>query len=149
MPKYSVEMTRTGSTTLSTGSINADATSPRRSKIFQVIFGVNGSPAADNVWLLQLQRCTTTGTATAVTPISLDPADAASITDAFRNHTVDPSLTANAILLSAPLNQRATFLWQAVPGGELVIPATANNGIAVRTPTGAAVAVTANVDFEE
>jgi hypothetical protein len=148
MAKYAVELNRTASTSLSVGNITADGTRPRRSKVYDLTMGSEAAPA-DNVFLWQAQRCTTAGTATVVTPSPLDPADAATESDAAENHTSDPTLTAGAILLSIPLNQRASYRWVAAPGGELVIPATANNGLAFRTPTSTAVAVTATVHFDE
>jgi hypothetical protein len=149
MGKYAAELNRTASTTLSVGSINAPGASMRRIKVYDLVVGSEATPA-DNAFLWQAQRCTTAGTATAVTPQPLDPADAAAVSAAAENHTVDPTLTANAVLLSLPLNQRASFRWVAAPGGELVIPATASNGIAIRTPTaGGLVAVSSTVHFEE
>jgi hypothetical protein len=148
MAKYAVECNRTASTTLSVGTVTADGTRPRRGKLFDLMFGSEATPA-DNVFLWQVQRCTAAGTSTGVTPFPLDPADAATEADAGENHTVDATVTANAILLSIPLNQRASYRWVAAPGGELVYPATAANGLAVRTPTATAVAVSATVHFEE
>lgn len=149
MAAYSVELNRTASATLSVGTITADATRPRRGKIYDLTFGSEAGPG-DFAFLWQIQRCTTAGTSTVVTPQPLDPADAATESDAGENHTIDPTLTANAILMSEPLNQRATYRWQAVPGKELVYPATASNGLAVRTPTaGALVAITARVHYDE
>jgi len=149
MAAYSVEMNRTASASLSVGNIIADATRPRRGKFYDLTFGSEAGPG-DFAFLWQIQRCTTAGTSSAVTPQALDPADAATESDAGENHTIDPTLTANAILMSEPLNQRATYRWQAVPGKELVYPATASNGLAVRTPTaGALVAITGRVHYEE
>jgi hypothetical protein len=146
---YSVEMNRTASATLSVGSMNANATRPRRGKLFDVTFGSEATPAdVANLW--QVQRATTAGTSSAVTPQALDPADAATEATAGENHTIDPTLTANAILLSEGVNQRATYRWQAVPGREIVYPATASNGLAVRTPTaGSTGAITARIHVEE
>jgi hypothetical protein len=141
-------MTRTASTTLSVGNWISSAT-VRRTKLYDFVFGSAEATPADGNTLWQLQRCTTAGTATAVTPQILDPADGAALTAANQNHTVDPTLTANAIMLSIGLNQRATFRWVAQPGGEIVTPATASNGLAVRTPTAAAVACTALAYLEE
>ena len=148
MAKYAALAQRTASSTLSVGIVTANATTPRRGKIYRLEFGSEGSPA-DNAFLWQIQRCTTAGTATAVTPVALDPADAATSLVASQNATVDPTLTANLFLLTIPLNQRATYQWQPAPGGELVIPATASNGAAVRTPTSSAVAVTYTMYVEE
>jgi hypothetical protein len=148
MAKYSVEMNRTASTSFSVGNITADATRPRRSKLYDITMGSEAAPA-DNVFLWTVQRCTTAGTATGVTPSPLDPADAATETDAAENHTGDPTYTSGAVMLSIPLNQRASYRWVAAPGGELVIPATAANGLGVRTLTSTAVAVTATIHFDE
>ncbi len=63
--------------------------------------------------------------------------------------SVNPTQTASAYLLTVPLNQRATFRWVAVPGKELVTPATASNGAVIITPTSSAVAVTAMLHAEE
>lgn len=148
MAAYAVEMNRTASATLSVGNVVADATRPRRGKFYDLIMGSEAAPA-DNAFLWQVQRCTTAGTSTAVTPQPLDPADAATESDAGENHTIDPTLTAGAILLAIAMNQRATFRWVASPGGELTYPATASNGLAIRTPTSSAVAVTATLHYAE
>src|SRR3990167_2226091 len=148
MGRDSVEMNRTASAPLSVGSITADATRPRRGKMYFLSFGSEAT-AADGGWLLQVQRCTAAGTSIAVTPQAIDPGDAATEADSGESHTVDATVTANAILLSVPLNQRNTLLWYAAPGGEIVYPATASNGLAVRTPTASLVAVTATAHFEE
>ena len=148
MARYVMDLHRTASATACVGSISADSTRPRRGKIYDVIFGCEGAPA-DNPFLWELQRHTAAGTSTGVTPQPLDPADAATEADAGENHTVDVTATANAYLLVIPLNQRATFRWVAAPGGELVYPATAANGIHARTPTSSALAVTATIYFEE
>jgi hypothetical protein len=145
---YAVEMNRTASATLAVGTITADATRPRRGMLYDLMIGSEATPA-DNPFLWQVQRCTTAGTSTGVTPTALDPADAATESDAGENHTITPTLTAGAILLSIPLNQRATFRWVAQPGCELIYPATASNGLAIETPTSSAVAVTAVAHYIE
>lgn len=148
MGNYAVQMNRTASTTASLGTVGADATRPRRGKWYDVIFGSEAS-AADNPFLYIVQRCTALGTSTSVTPQPLDPADAATESDAGENHTIEPTYTANAVLLAIALNQRATFRWVAPPSGELVYPATASNGLGVQTPTSSAVAISATVHFQE
>jgi hypothetical protein len=148
MAKYFARMQRTADTTLAVGSLTADGTTPRRAKIFRLEFGSEASPA-DNPFLWQLQRQTTVGTASTFTPVALDSADAAALDDVNITYTTNGTLTANAFLLSVPLNQRATYQWQPAPGGELVVPATASNGIGVFTPTASAVGVTCSMFFEE
>lgn len=148
MAKYAADFQQTNATTETTGSITADATRPRRGKLYDAIFGSEASPA-DNPFLWRVARITAAGTSTAVTPQPLDPADAATETDAGENHSAEPTYTAGAILLHVPLNQRATFRWVAAPGGELVWPATASNGLGIIAPVGSAVIVTVQTHFEE
>lgn len=148
MAAYAIELNRTASTTASLGSVTADATRPRRGKLYDVIFGSEATPA-DNAFRYIIQRCTAAGTSTGVTPQPLDPADAATEMDAGENHTIEPTYTANAILLAVGMNQRATFRWVASPGGELVFPATASNGLGVQTPSSSAVVITATLHVQE
>lgn len=151
MAKFAATMQRTASTTLSTGVMTAAASNMRRAKIYDLIFGSEATPA-DNAFLWEVQRCTTAGTAgSAVTPVALDSADTlASTIVVGQAHSVDPTLTANTFALRVGLNQRATFRWVAAPGGELMIPATASNGFAFRTPTASGlVAVSVTAHYEE
>lgn len=148
MAAYAVKLARTASTTASLGTVGADATRPRRGKLYDIIFGSEATPA-DNAFLYTIQRCTALGTSTAVTPQPLDPADATTESDAGTNHTIEPTYTSNAILLTVGLNQRATFRWVASPGCELVYPATASNGLGVQTPTSSAVAISATLQYQE
>lgn len=148
MAKYSVSLARTASTTASLGSIVADATRPRRGKLYDLVVGSEAA-AADNPFLYLVQRCTAAGTSTAVTPQPLDPADVATEADAGQNHTVEPTYTANAVLLRLALNQRATFRWVAQQGGELVYPGTAANGLGIQTPTSSAVVISGTLHVEE
>lgn len=132
--KFACDFQRTGSTSASVGSLTADATRPRRARLYDIMFGSEATPA-DAALLYQVNRVTAAGTSTGVTPQNLDPADATTEFDAGENHTIEPTYTSGAILLNIPLNQRATFRWVAAPGGELVTPATASNGLGIRTPT--------------
>lgn len=149
MAKWATTMQRTASATLPVGSITAAAASMRRAKVYDLFFGSEATPA-DNAFLYSVQRCTTAGTAgTNPTPIALDPGDSLASTIVIgQAHTVTP--TGSTVLMTVPLNQRATFRWVAAPGGELLIPATASNGIKFETPTaGGLVAVTVSAHFEE
>lgn len=135
MANYSVQLQKTTtSTTIGVGSIEAPAASMRRVRIYFAAFG-SGAAVNDNTFLYQLNRSTTAATGTGVTPLPLDPADAACVALAKTNNTVQGTNTAGSILLSIALNSRATCEWYAVPGCELVIPATASNGISFNTPT--------------
>lgn len=150
MAKYAIDGqdTNTASTTIL--GVNADATTARRQKVYYVECGSDATPA-DNAAEYVLQRYTAAGTSTPVTPQALDPADAAALADAGEAHTGEPTYTANAILLAWMQNQRATYQWFAPPGGELVIPATASNGLGVQviTVAGSAVNTGVCVHFEE
>lgn len=148
MANFVCDYHRTASATLSVGSIIADATRPKRMKLYEFNVGSEATPA-DNPFLWVFQRCTTAGTSTAVVPQPLDPADAATEQDAGENYTIEPTYTAVAFMMQLPLNQRATFRWVAAPGGEFVTPATASNGIGISTPTAGLVAVSATVYFQE
>ncbi len=150
MAKFAVKMQRTASATLPVGSLVAAASNMRRAKIYDWEFGSEATPA-DNAFLWQIQRCTAAGTSSAVTPQSLDAADSlASTIVCGENHTVDATRTANAFMKSIPLNQRASFRWVAAPGGEIVIPASASNGVAIMTLTaGGLVAISTTVHFDE
>lgn len=151
MTNFAANMTRTASATLSVGALTAAASNPRRYELYDYVFGQAEASPADGNTLWQIQRCTTAGTAgSAVTPQFTDPGDAqAATTVCGQAHSADPTVTANAILLSIGLNQRATFRWVPAPGKELIIPATASNGLAFRTPTAALVVATAQTWFNE
>lgn len=103
------------------------STTAIRPAIYDVIFGSNATPA-DNALQWLLQRYTAAGTSTSVTPQALDPDDPAATATAGENHTAEPTYTSGAILLNISANQRSTQRWISSPGGELKLPATANNG---------------------
>lgn len=122
-----------------------------RPKVYDLILGSDATPA-DNAAEYNLQRYTTAGTpAGAVTPQLLDPGDPASLATAGQGvYSVEPTYTANAIMLMWAQNQRATFRWVAAPGGEIILPATAANGVGVRAITvTAAVNTNCCIHFEE
>lgn len=107
------------------------ATTLRKAWIYDVLFGTDGTPA-DNAMTFQIDRQTTVGTGTSLTPNPLDSGDAASLVTATGNHTVEPTITANTALLSIGINQRASYRWVAAPGGEMVVPATNVAGLGLR-----------------
>ncbi len=105
-----------------------------RPVIFEIIIGCAATPA-DQATLFHLQRFTAAGTATAVTPMPFDPDDPAALAAAAKNHTVEPTYTADEILLQEPLNQRATFRWMSLPEFGFMIPAVSNNGLGLKAST--------------
>jgi hypothetical protein len=110
-------------------------TALRRGKVYDLLVGTNGTPA-DNYMVWDVSRSTATGTATALVPRDLDPADAAALCAAGCNHTVEPTYTADTSVFYIGVNQRASYRWVAAPGGELLFPATADNGLGLRTLSG-------------
>ncbi len=101
----------------------------KRIKINDFTVGASGTPA-DNAILWVVQRFTALGTeGSGVTPAPLDLADGASVGDAGQDYSAEPTYTAATELWEQAINQRASYRWVAVPGGELVIPNTANVGI--------------------
>lgn len=101
-----------------------------RPKVFDVVLSSSSTPN-DYSAQFYLQRFSADGTGTSVTPQPLDFNDRAAVATSKHTYTVEPTLTANEILLQLAHNQRATVRWVAVPGRELVIPALAGDGIAV------------------
>lgn len=103
-----------------------------RLRLYDWLSGSDATPA-DAATKLAFQRTTTVGTtSTSVTPTALDPADPASLAVyATGWTTTNPTITANSTVLQVAQNQRATFRWVAAPDGEIVVPATASNGLAL------------------
>ena len=107
-----------------------------RARIYDFMIGASGTPA-DNALTWALMRHTVAPTVTAVTPTPLDPADVAAEAAGGENATVEGTVTAASELFELPINQRASYRWVASPGGELVIPAVAANGISARVKSAA------------
>lgn len=149
MARWGTKLSKDATSVKSVGLLTAAASSPRRAKLYDVSFGSSATPG-DNAFLWQIQRCTTAGTGTTTTPNSLDPADTLASTIVCTNVvTVDPTLTANAFLYQVALNQRASWRWVAAPYGELLIPATASNGLALIASSATTTVLDAGVNFEE
>lgn len=99
--------------------------------IVEFAVSVDAAPA-DNVLTWQAVRTNTDiGTGTTVTPSPLDSSKRAAGTVARANHSVEPG-GIGVELWTMAVNQRASFRWVAVPGSELIIPATNVNGISLR-----------------
>jgi hypothetical protein len=101
-----------------------------RPKIYDLLLSSVSTPN-DYAAHFMLQRFSADGTGSAVTPQPLDFADPAALSTSKHTYTIEPTLTANEILLQLAHNLRATVRWVAAPGGEIVIPALAGDGIAV------------------
>ena len=118
-------------------SVFATSGSLRRAKVNMIAVGTDGA-AANNSMVWDVSRMTVDGTGTAVTPNALDAADVAALATSKANYTAEPTVTANSSLWNDAINQQLSYVWQAVPDrGELIIPATANNGLVLRAKSGA------------
>lgn len=106
------------------------ASTSTRGALYFFNLGTTGT-AADGVLEWRISRFTAAGTTTAVTPVALDPGDPAALLTSGSNASGEPTYTAGTSVFDQGLNQRATYTWIAVPGGELIVPATASNGLGV------------------
>lgn len=142
MARFSFTMQRTASTTLDVGSVLTAASNMRRFCIYDIVVGSEAT-AADNPFLWTVNK--RTGTATAGSGVTGQPLDISDTLAAtlVGNQAPTTNGSGTGVMLSIPLNQRATFRWVAAPGGEFIAPATASNGFSAATPTSSAVAVTA------
>lgn len=113
--------------------ISMISTAAIRPYLYDFTFGATGTPV-DSVQTVTVTRATSMTAATsnaAVTGSPLDSTDAASTTTFGGTWTTEPTI--GVILFSVGLNVRATYRWVAAPGGELICPATANAGLALRS----------------
>ncbi len=109
--------------------INLFSAGNSRGHIYDVMIGSDATPA-DQACAMEMKRTTAVGTeGSGFTPTKLDPDTKAADCDAGIGHTVEPTETSDSELLRFDFNQRAGYRWVARPGSELIIPATANNGI--------------------
>jgi hypothetical protein len=110
------------------------ATPTRRGRIFDFVVGSDDTPA-DQACRLLIGRITAVGTeGSGWTPVNIDPGGPAGEYDAgVGTFGGEPTYTASKNLITFSLNQRATFRWCAVPGGELMMAATQNNGAGLKS----------------
>lgn len=137
----------TSSTTVGVGSL--EGSTSRRGRLAYMSGGSSAAPADTNI-VFEIQRSTTTPTGTSVTPNAFDPADVAATCVVKENLTVQGSNTSGALLLSLPCNAKASVQWYALPGGEIVVPATASTGVHFNTPVaGSTPAITMEIHHIE
>jgi len=112
----------------------AAASPTSRAKLYDLLIGCKTTPA-DLASQFCLQRTSAVGTeGSGFTPVPLDPDGPASASDfGVGVFSAEPTKTANKELLAISMNQRASVRWVAAPGGELIIPATQNNGICLNS----------------
>ena len=117
-------------------ALNLISAATIRPALYDLVIGSVATPA-DAAVKWHVQRTTAVGSeGSGFTPIALDPGDPASLADYAVAHSSEPTYTSNAVLLQISMNQRNTFGWVAAPGGELIAPATANNGRGCKTSAG-------------
>ena len=115
--------------------LNLSSATTIRPKIYDVIVGCAATPG-DGASRFQLVRTTAVGSGGSTANIvALDPGDPVSLASAKQNYagSNEPTYTSNTELAGFSVNQRNTFRWVAAPGGELVLPATAANGIGLKS----------------
>lgn len=135
MAKFGAQFLKaTTSITVGVASLEAAAATPRRIKLCELIVGSDAGTLGTSNFRFDINRSTATATGTTVTPNALDPADTTLTSIVKSNLTAQGTNTAGAIPLCIPLSQQATFRWVANPGFEIVIPATASNGLHFNTP---------------
>jgi hypothetical protein len=134
------------------GITQLNGTAATRAAIYEWDFGTAAASApVDENYVIRLIRSTVAGTWTAVTPLPLDPADAAAVATAGTIQTGAGTVAA-APLFSIGINARAGFRWVAIPDSELIIPATAAAGINIEygaISTGATASNIATVFHQE
>jgi hypothetical protein len=129
------------------GNINQPATARVRAYLEQFVLSISGTPG-DNSVLFTLQRTTTTGTVTSVTPAATDTGGDTSITlVAGENATAEPTYTSATELFDNALNGRATLVMVYAPGRERIVPLTNSAGLGMKA-THASYTGNANVTFE-
>ena len=128
--------------TASKTAVTIIASASVRPRIYEFSIGTNTAPnSTDQQFSFAAGRTTTTGTAASnPTPNPVDPGDVAAVATAGITHSAEPTYAAT-LLFSNAINQRGMFRWVAVPGYELVVPASANNcfGLKLVAITAAAV----------
>jgi len=112
-----------------------------RGQIFELNVGADGPPNATDCQIIyDCSRKTVVGTGVTGIINPMNPADPAARTTCIINSTIEPTVTANSMVWSVMLNQRASQRWIAAPGYELIWPNTSANGLTCRalSPTYAA-----------
>jgi len=145
MARYTVSaVTTAGSTTLPIISLYGGTTvRPRLREIH--LFNTTTSAV-----FLKVVRVSTTGTqGTALTEMPLIPEDPASLAQAFNTHSVAPTITAGDLWRGALGAAIGSGVILTFPDQGLVIPVTANAGIAVVPSTGTGQAVDATLVWDE
>ncbi len=113
-----------------------------RPRLYELLVSSVATPA-DVATRFHVERLTAVGTeGSGFSPVPLDPNSPAAAADyGVGVYSVEPSYTPGGVLLNFSLNQRATFRWVAAPGGELLAPATASNGLGLQSQSSGGTAI--------
>jgi hypothetical protein len=115
-------------TAATAGIMKLEGTAATRAALYEWDFGsAAGAAPVDQNYQLRLKRQSTAGTWTSQTPVALDSADPAAVAIGAIASTA--AGTTGSVLMVIGVNARAGFRWVAIPDSELIVPATASNGI--------------------
>jgi len=112
-----------------------------RARIYDCLVGA-GAATADATTTLNAARTTAQGTANATfTPINLDYAGPAGQCSSGQGlFSGEPTYTSGKILLALACHQRNTVRWVCPEGSELIIAATQNYGVGLKSTAGTSTA---------
>lgn len=130
MARYQAKGDQTLTTSLTSSlTVGSNAGTAQRNYLYRFILSITLTPSDSQITHTG-QRCSALGTATAVTPGLMDPGDRAAQAAVGKNHTIEPTYTANSLFLDTMfLNARATFVWNAFPGEVLTHAASTGAGL--------------------
>jgi len=101
-----------------------------RVEMYMLVLSSAATPADSAIeWIVQ--KTSTAGTSTAVTPTDVDDASNTAVAAAGQTFTAEPTVVSNTILLDMGLNQRSPYTIVLGPGYEWPIANTASRGISV------------------
>lgn len=132
MAKYAATGRRASGTNLTVLTVGNPGSGPKRARLFELQLSSRDTPV-DQALNFAVLRATALGTSTAVTPEKFDPADAAAVMLAGEAHSAEPTYTAGSELIDQAFNLKAIFRFVTAPEWGFVIPATASNGLGVRS----------------
>ena len=128
--RYNAKGDQTLAATITTAlTVGSNATTAQRNYIKRFALWIALTPS-DSTISWTIQRCSALGTSSAVTPGLHEPADRVAQAAVGKNHTVEPTYTANAFIWEAVgISARATVLWVAGPDEAIMHAATVGAGI--------------------
>lgn len=108
-----------------------------RAALYEINVGSDATPA-DSVFAYAVRRTSARGTQSAtVTPNALDSGDPAAECTYDTAWSANPTITASSDLFRFSQYQKIPYRWVAVPGYEILVPATSGAGITLVCDTAA------------